>query len=216
MPVKKVFDADKLFKSIKEYNYRDAEIYLNLALKKNILTKEIIEYFIAKLKQDRDFETQSARATRESDKLLVATMKKFQTQAEVDGERFKNTKSVKRSTRSSTGSSTRSSTRSSGYNADVNSLNSQEYYNRAKAKLDERHKQILAQAEFNKKMYKVTKQNIDKLRSVLRLLKDYQKKLRYVGKFKFDSVVELPGETLRLLAKNASSPESDFRSLSIN
>ena len=47
-------------------------------------------------------------------------------------------------------------------------------------------------------------------------VKDYQKKLRYIGRFEFDSVVKLPGETLRRLAKNASSPESDFGSLSIN
>ena len=35
-------------------------MYLDLALKKNILTKEFIETFINKLKQDRDFENQRA------------------------------------------------------------------------------------------------------------------------------------------------------------
>ena len=173
-----MFDAGELVRSIREYNYRDAEMYLDLALKKYILTKEFLETFIAKLKQDRDFETQSARATRESDKLLVAAMKKLQTQAKDDGKRLARSKkarghtrsSTKSSTRSSTKSSTRSSTRSSGYNADVNSANSQEYYNRAKAKLDERHKQILARVEFNKEIYKDTKQNMNKLGSLLNLL----------------------------------------------
>ena len=70
-----------------------------------------------------------------------------------------------------------SSRPSSGYNADENSVNSEEYYNNAKAKLDEEQKRLLAQVEFNKQMYKVTKQNIDKLSSVLRLLRDYQKNL---------------------------------------
>ena len=65
-------------------------------------------------------------------------------------------------------------------------------------------------------MYKVTKQTLDKLRSVLRLLKDYQKKLRYVGRFEFDSVVKLPGTTLRMLARNAPSPESNYNTLSVN
>lgn len=209
MSVKKVFDAGELVRSIREYNYRDAEMYLDLALKKNILTKEFLETFIAKLKQDRDFETQRARATREADKVLVATMKKFQTQARDDGRRLRNRKSVKRRTRAST----RSSTRSSGYNADENSVNSEEYYKKAKGKLDEEQKRLLAQVEFNKQMYKVTKQTLDKLRSVLRLLKDYQKKLRYVGRFEFDSVVKLPGTTLRMLARNAPSPESNYETL---
>ena len=34
MSVKKVFDAGELVRSIREYNYRDTEMYLDLALKK--------------------------------------------------------------------------------------------------------------------------------------------------------------------------------------